>query len=604
MSTKNTNNMMNDLTSAFIKGASSEVVDIITFVEANWGFNIKLTFAQRVMLKCLYGIQLDDEYLNPIYDVIKEKVIGHFTEKGFLKWLYDNKRCNYAEVPSKPIKELVVVAGRRSGKSLIAACIIGYELYKLAKYEDPAKHYGKPTQASIKILNVAPTDEQASLVFDAASTAIAHCPTLKNRLANKTQEYFALWTNEDLKQGKNKASLSFLTGGCSSNGLRGHDAILICLDEMAFFLNNGGKMSGDEVYGALKPSILQFKGDGKTICISSPHAKYGKFYDLYNDGMQEKESTTLVFQMYTAMVNPDNITSDDLKLERRRNRNKFLAEYGAEFSDSVSAWVDDSDEFMLCVDPTFKKPHRGEYDTKYYAGLDIGMKNDGTALSIVHEEDGEIVLDYANVWFSGSSDVWNVDNSIYKDCTQFKHKKILSMEDIVAEIKEINRWFPIKEGILDQHQGYSIIEFLEREKLTMFTQIHFNDTKNSEVYAIAKRLYADQLLKLWNHPVLVPELLSLEQERKGAGVNDQKESFVKLEVRAPQRKGAHDDISESFVRAVYLAYTGKRELGGTKKTLVARTGNTLNKTYHDSMMEKYRLGSGPRQAALPMRRFR
>lgn len=583
------NNIISDITGSLIKGSSSETVDIITFVEANWGFNIKLTLAQRVILKAFYSIPLNDEDLYPVYDVVKEKTIGHFTEKTFMRWLYENKRCNYPDIPTKKMNELVLVAGRRSGKSLLSACIIGYEFYKLVKHQDPAKFYGKPDQASIKVLNVAPTTEQADVVFDAASTAISHCPTLKNRLSNQTQSYFSLFSDEDIKQGKNKASLSFITGGCSSNGLRGHDAIVVCMDEMAFFINNGGKFSGDEVYGALTPSTLQFRGDGKTICISSPYAKYGKFYDLYRNGMEEKESTTLVFQMYTAMVNPDNIASDDLKLKRRRDRNKFLAEYCAEFSDTVSAWIDDPDEFIKCIDKSFQIPSKGKVDTRYYARLDVGMKNDGTAISIVHEENGEFLLDYSNVWFSGQSDIWDDELSIYRECDRYKHKSILSMEDIVKEIKELNKWFPIKEGILDQHQGYSIIEFLERENLKMFRLENFNDTKNSELYAVAKRLYGDGLLKLWEHPVLVPELLSLEQERKGAGVDGKNESFVKIDVRAPSRKGAHDDISESYVRAVFLAYTGKRTFGD-KKTVMSRNKRTGVRSYNDYLLEKYRNG--------------
>jgi len=543
-------NLINEIANEFIVGGdpNSRCADIITFVEANWGFGIKLRPAQRVILKMLYGLPLDENEEFPIYDVVKEKVIGKFTEKTFVKWLHLNKRCNYEDTPGKQIKELVLVAGRRSGKSMISACIIGYELYKLVLLGDPAKHYGKPSQASIKVLNVAPTDEQAGVVFDVASTAIDHCPILKNRVCNRTQTYFSLFTDEDIANGKNKASLSFITGGCSSNGLRGHDAIVVCMDEMAFFISNeASKFSGEEVYKGLTPSVKGFKGDGKVICISSPKAKYGKFYRQFLAGMEEKESSSLCIQMYTAMMNPDLITSEDLKIERRRNRNGFMAEFGAEFSDSISAWVDDPDEFRSCVDPFYIKPTRGKGEVRYYAGLDLGFKNDGAALAISHDEEGIITLDYASVWFSASSDIWQAEQSIYSKCDKYKHLNRLLMEDIAKEIEDANKRFPITSGIMDSKEAYGMSEIMKKNGIDYFEAVSTSLSFNSEVYEVVKSLYTEKLLRLYEDPVLIPEVLMLEATLVDGGK-------TRYDVCAPARPGCHDDISEAWARSVYCCY--------------------------------------------------
>ena len=58
---------------------------------------------------------------------------------------------------------------------------------------------------------------------------------------------------------------------------------------------------------------------------------------------------------------------------------------------------------------------------------------------------------------------------------------------------------------------------------------NFTDTLNSDVFQIVKRLYAEQLLVLFDHPVLIKEMLSLEAERKAKD---------KILVRAPVRRGA------------------------------------------------------------------
>ena len=107
------------------------------------------------------------------------------------------------------------------------------------------------------------------------------------------------------------------------------------------------------------------------------------------------------------------------------------------------------------------------------------------------------------------------------------------------------RWFPLKGGIFDQSNGYALAELLSKQKLRQIQMEHFTDKKNNDVYQLAKRLYAEKLFECYDHPVLVPELFTLEAERKAKN---------KILVRAPNRRGAHDDISDALVRAIYICY--------------------------------------------------
>lgn len=130
-------------------GTSRPVVDIITFVEAAWGLNQRLFPVQRVILKAHYGLALDDNSHDfpldepvpedhPAYDPdLMDKdgfyalrvVISDFrrenwrvfTEAGYLRYLYDTKRCNHPEViPGVERREMILSIGRRSGK-----CVLG-----------------------------------------------------------------------------------------------------------------------------------------------------------------------------------------------------------------------------------------------------------------------------------------------------------------------------------------------------------------------------------------------------------------------------------------------------------------------------------------------
>jgi len=419
-----------------------------------------------------------------------------------------------------------------SHNSTLSACISNYEMYKLLKRGDPAKFYEQNPGAVISILNVAPTDEQASVVFDMTQSMAMRCPYIKDRCLHPTMTYFDLQTDEDRTvHGKPRASLASISGGCSSNALRGQNAIVIIMDEMAHFIDNNGRFSGSEVYNALEPSRLTFRRDGKVICISSPYAKFGKFYELWQDSFQNQEMT-LAFKMYSAMVNPTKCPTEILKSARKSDRTKFMCEYGGEFSDTITAWIEDEAEFKQCIvnrTPT----GRGVHDISYFFGIDLGFKNDGSAVSIVHKENNKIILDYSNVWYSGASDVWEDDKSIYQGCNKFATLDLIRMSDIVDEIKELVKWFPAKGGIFDQHNGYALAELFLKEHLQQFEMENFSDTINSEVYQLAKRLYAEKLLEIYEHPILTKEMLTLEAEKR---------SRDKVIVRAPVRRGAHDDM--------------------------------------------------------------
>ena len=437
-----------------------------------------------------------------------------------------------------------------SHNSSIASFISNYELYKLLKYSDPAKHFGFPASTPIYILNVAPTDEQAGIVFDMIQNTAMNCAYMKDRSLHNTMTYFDLQTDFDLKvYGKPKASLVSMAGGCSSNSLRGRNAIIVIMDEMAHFIDNAGRFSGSEVYKALTPSVFSFHREGKIISMSSPYAKFGSFYDRFNQSFEEKE-ITLMFKMYSAMVNPT-IPTEILAAARRRDRIGFMCEFGGEFSDSITAWIDDENEFRKCVINT-PLPTTGVPDTDYFMGIDIGFKNDGTAVSIVHQDKQtkKIILDYSNVWFSGSSDVWEFPDGLYAQCKKYAGNDLLSLADIINEIKALNRLFPITAGIFDQHNGYALAELFRKENLKQFEMEQFTDMMNSDVYQLAKTLYAEQLLSVSNHRILVPEILTLEAEKRARN---------KVLVRAPNRRGAHDDVSDSYIRAVWLCYKNKSE---------------------------------------------
>jgi hypothetical protein len=137
------------------------------------------------------------------------------------------------------------------------------------------------------------------------------------------------------------------------------------------------------------------------------------------------------------------------------------------------------------------------------------------------------------------------------------------MSDIVNEIKDLVRWFPAKEGIFDQNNGFALAELFNTEQLSQFEMVNCSESFNSEVYQLVKRMYAEELLDLFAHPILTKELLTLEGEKRAGS---------KVIVRAPARRGAHDDISDAYCRAVWKCYNGFKE---RPKNVVSGAGGRM-----------------------------
>lgn len=104
----------------------TEIVDIITFIESEWGLQMKLWPVQRIILKAHYGIPLDNDPNNKfcITDFRRENE-RWFTEAEYLAWLFDQGRSNIREVVAgEERRNMILSIGRRSGKCIVADSLV------------------------------------------------------------------------------------------------------------------------------------------------------------------------------------------------------------------------------------------------------------------------------------------------------------------------------------------------------------------------------------------------------------------------------------------------------------------------------------------------
>jgi hypothetical protein len=613
-------------TEFIIKKDKNEFLDknAIEFITAPWGLGLgnskevpPLYPAQRFIIKCYYGLELDNSPNRDIIikDQFAENELYRFNEYEYMLYLYNEGRINRVYEPYKFYPNLVLVCGRRAGKSTVVSCIVAYEVYKLLNKYSPQEYYGIMPEDFIKITCISTNKDTAGELFNKIKGHIERAEFFKRYRKNSTQQYISLCTQRDLDKYKNGeiASVLIKVAPCSARGLRGPGNIVAALDEMAFFFaderNRSGSSNNDKddgaIYKAVAPSVSKFKKqdntpDGKILCLSSPNKKAGKFYEEYERSFEENNNDILMIQAPTWEVDP-NFSSTILRESYKNDPLLFKSEYGAQFIDSVHGWIDNPDIVRKNVIQGLKLKERSTLRVPHFMGIDLGLRKDGTAITIGHwvqelvegEKVDKIEVDYYAVRYA-------------KD----EGKDYFDPEEMIEWIASFTDRFYIARGIFDQYYDITLESKLHKKGLRQFEGKHFNDSLNSNVFQLLLTSLISGTIKLpqiesvfcgpyidsqiTNVPLsiketdttLVKELLSLKAEQKSKYI---------IKVEAPETEGAHDDLSDSLARMVYIAHEYKDK---------SFTHNIINTSVKGHiMMAKYLLRSKMIRAELKRSTF-
>lgn len=625
--------------------SNTEATDIITFIEAPWGLGITLFPVQRIILKAHYGLALDDNEhgfpldapipkSHPEYDPELVDYDGFYryhirvadfrgenvqcmTEAGYLRFLYDDGRCNIREVvPGKQRREMVLSVGRRSGKTLITSCVVAYETYRLLLKGNPQKHYGSTQSNVVQLISVATDRDQAGLLYREASGHFTKCDFFKPYAANATQSFATFQTPFDIERygsyadnQKARYSINVTFRSCVAKGLRGGANILVALDEVAHF-GDKGQASAEEVYQAVEPSTRTFspkdpnntirpigENEGRIILISSPLGKQGLFYKQFRLGFgNNKAADNLIcIQAPTWEVNttvpPETFVASYLK-----DPNVFFTEFGAEFTDRTRGWITDKADLIACVDPKARPKASAPSRHPHFMGLDVALVGDYTSVAIGHNDpEGKVVLDYIARIRAGEGD--------------FEHLDRLEFDDVADWVYNLSRKFYISAGMFDQWAGIPMEQALKKRGLSTMVSVHHTRNLSSQMFQNFKNLMLDKKMVLYDwplpegedHSAHIAELLELQAEFISKYI---------IKVEAPNIEGKHDDLSDALIRMVWTAtnhatkrvvlsgtrrgqsmaaLSGASRFGRTAQTLKGRTGS-----HSSRQVPKKRGGGGGR----------
>lgn len=543
---------------------------IIDFVESKWGFNQTLFPTQRFVLKLIYGLPLDkSERIIRITDKFNERTIDILSEYDYFKFLVDEERINIDTPPEVPFFRVIMVMGRRGTKSFMSANAGGYELYKLLEdVRDPHDVYGVSKTDEIKVSIVSNTKDQSGNIFNQLREGLSTSQATNKYISGKpTEEKIRFFTPGQLERYQKagippkskKGLLSAFVGAANSRNVRGSGSIVIILDEFAFFLNNNGTQSDEAVYTALSPSMSMFGTKGKFMALSSPANKQGKFWELYDSSMEGLMPYTLALRIPTWGMNPK-IEPEFLRLEyMTMGKVTYNCEYGAVFSDTKFAWMDNEQTLINCINPEKKRITTGQKYIRYYWGIDQAQSGDAFAVSVSHRENDKIVLDYKKDYFGKPEECIHRIPDNYYEFTKKPIRQPQHYDDLALEMKELSKRFPITQGIMDQWSGILFGQIFESYGLKNIEVKHFSESMNSELFQIWMYLMNSNMFEMDDDEYAIKHIMTLEAEKRSKNI---------IIVKAPDRKGYHDDLAYSIVRSVYLAHLAKAS--GTKAT----AGNT------------------------------
>jgi len=542
-----------------------KIVDIITFIESGWGLNFKLFPAQRVILKAHYGVPLDTkEKIVPVPDDWRLEDIEMMTEAAYLRHMYDEGRCNIRQVVAgDERREMVLSLGRRSGKTLISACIAAYETYKLLSKGDPQAYYGLPGSDMIQITSVATDKDQAGLLYQGVSNHFRQCGFFKTFTANNTMSYAKFQTPKDINRfGRYsedpaaKASINVTFKSCVAKGLRGAGNLVVILDEVAHFVESG-QSSADAVYGAIKPSLSAFSPkdpddprvpignvEARMILISSPMGRQGLFYKQFQMAMRggEVAEDMLCIQAPTWEINPTVPKAEYMK-QYLKDPTEFFTEYGAEFTDRTKGWIEDERDLIACIDPDRRPQTSGPTKVPHFVGIDVGLKGDGSAIAIGHiEQDPEM----------GPVVVVDLVDQIKAGEGKYAQQDRLEFDEVADWVKAHASRFYVAEGLFDQWAGIPFEQALMKRGVKGMKTKQLTPIINSEIFKTFKDMMWDRRVVLYDWPIAdgethcgyVTELLELQEERVSKHIT---------KVQAPNIEGKHDDRSDALVRMIWLA---------------------------------------------------
>jgi hypothetical protein len=398
--------------------------------------------------------------------------------------------------PRRRVRELVVIAGRRSGKDSVASGIAtAAAIMNYGPYLRPGE------RASVLCLAV--DRAQARIVHRYIAGYFREIPLLKPLLRREDDDGLELTNNVEIIIATN-----------SFRAVRGRTIACAIFDEAAFWRDENFANPDFEVYNAVMPSLVTLP-EAILVIITTAYRRSGLAYAKYAASFGQDDDDVLVVYGPSTAFNPL-LPQSVIDAALVRDPDAGAAEWLSQFRSDISDFIDrELIESAIDRGITVRPPQTGFY---YQAFCDpSGGRGDAFTAAVAHEEENRVVLD-----------------AVYERRAPF------DPSSVVADVARLLRSYNLNEITGDRYSAGWVVDAFGKELINYIQ----SERDKSELYLDALPLLTTGRARLLDNERLLHQLVGLER-RTARGGRD----------RVDHAPGAADDIANSVAGALVLATT-------------------------------------------------
>lgn len=254
---------------------------------------------------------------------------------------------------------LIGMAGMRSGKSILAAMILNYELHCDLLIPNPQKEWGLAPGQRVDYTCVATKVEQAEGTIFSAFTSLHENSTWFTRYNRSLIDHARrrglpadrVYVRSLTSMKYYHKNLFVENAGCNSAGMAGKTRKVVVIDEIGRMLRSESRMDVDAVFDTLDRSLLTLSNYGsKMICISSPWLRGDKIMELVEMAERTKNPRVVYFRHATWDFNPLFPRTHPKILEAyQQNPINARRDYGCDPPGASDPWIPEEWRIDECV---------------------------------------------------------------------------------------------------------------------------------------------------------------------------------------------------------------------------------------------------------------
>ncbi|MGB3864520.1 MAG: hypothetical protein WBA29_02685 [Xanthobacteraceae bacterium] len=402
------------------------------------------------------------------------------------------------KLPSGPVRNLILLVGRRGGKDRFMSAVAIYRAALAAKWHEIMS----PGELAVGLLLGA--DKKQARILRRYCQGLLAAPMLKALVSRNVDEVIEFRNGAALEIATNDAEL-----------VRGRSAIAVLGTECCFWVTNAASASNDEeVVGAAEPCMAMCPDGGLLLMASSVYRKRGYMHRRWKELHGNDDAEDICWLAPSRVMNRA-LPADVETKAMRQDPQRAKAEFGSQWREDVSDFLPiDILEAATDFGVRERSPLR---NVKYYAFVDAagGTGKDAFSIAIAHRDpDGTAVLDFLR-----------------------ERKPRFVPAAVVKEYAEILRLYRISSIKGDRYSaGWNADEWGRAG-----INYEASEQTKSELYLAALPMLLSGQVRLLDVPVLRQQFASLERRVHSSG----RES-----VDDNGSASANDDLSNAVAGAI------------------------------------------------------